>query len=62
MVYCRPDSLLHEIWMVMKKRHLQNVPILDRESWPIGVLNARDALEALVSEPEYEERMLVTHC
>ncbi|MBU6464795.1 MAG: histidine kinase [Bradyrhizobium sp.] len=48
--------------MVMKKRHLQNVPILDRESWPIGVLNARDALEALVSEPEYEERMLVTHC
>ena len=57
-IYCRPDSLLHEIWMVMKDRHLKNVPILDRESQPIGVLNARDALEALLKELEYEEVLL----
>ena len=57
-VYCRPDSLLHEIWMVMKERHLKNVPILDRESRPIGVLNARDALEALLRELEYQEVLL----
>jgi len=57
-VYCRPDSLLHEIWMVMKERHLKNVPILDPTSRPIGVLNARDALEALLGEREYEEELL----
>ena len=57
-VYCRPDNLLHEIWTIMKERHLKNVPILDRESRPIGVLNARDALEALLRELEYEEALL----
>lgn len=57
-IYCRPDNLLHEIWLIMKERHLKNVPILDRESRPIGVLNARDALEALLEELEYEELLL----
>ncbi|SRR5581483_1449782 len=57
-IYCRPDNLLHEIWLIMKERHLKNVPILDRESRPIGVLNARDALEALLQELEYEEVLL----
>jgi CBS domain-containing protein len=57
-IYCRPDSLLHEIWMVMKERHLKNIPVLDRESRPIGVVNARDALEALLKELEYEEVLL----
>lgn len=55
---CRPDDLLHEIWLVMKERHLKNIPILDRGSRPIGVLNARDALEALLEELEYEEVLL----
>lgn len=57
-VYCRPRDLLREIWMIMKERHLKNIPILDRESRPIGVLNARDALEALLEELEYEEVLL----
>ncbi len=57
-IYCRPDDLLHEIWLVMKERHLKNIPILDRGSRPIGVLNARDALEALIEELEYEEVLL----
>jgi CBS domain-containing protein len=57
-VYCHPDNLLHEIWTIMKERHLKNVPILDRESRPIGVLNARDALEALLRELAYEEELL----
>ncbi len=57
-IYCRPDNLLHEIWLIMKERHLKNIPILDRDSRPIGVLNARDALEALLEELEYEEVLL----
>jgi CBS domain-containing protein len=57
-IYCRPDNLLYEIWLVMKERHLKNIPILDRDSRPIGVLNARDALEALLEELEYEGVLL----
>ncbi len=56
--YCRPDNLLHEIWLIMKERHLKNIPILDRESRAIGVLNARDALEAIPEELEYQEVLL----
>jgi len=29
-IYCRLDNLLHEIWLVMKERHLKNIPILGR--------------------------------
>ena len=56
--YCRPSDLLREAWMIMKERHLKNIPILDRESRPIGVLNARDVLETLLKELEYEKGLL----
>ncbi|MGX4805471.1 CBS domain-containing protein [Bradyrhizobium guangdongense] len=57
-VCCRPTDLLSDIWSVMKERHLKNIPILDSASRPIGVLNARDALEALLEELEYQEVLL----
>lgn len=57
-VYCRPGDLLRDVWMIMKERRLKNIPILDQGSRPIGVLNARDALEALLEEVEYEEILL----
>ena len=42
----------------MKERRLKNIPVTDAESRPIGVLNARDALEALMLEVEQEETLL----
>jgi CBS domain-containing protein len=57
-VLCRPDDRLNEVWSVMKERHLKHVPIVDQEVRPLGVLNARDALEALLEEVEYEEVLL----
>lgn len=57
-VCCRPNDLLSDVWSGMKVRHLKNVPILDPDSRPIGVLNARDALEALLEELEYQEILL----
>jgi hypothetical protein len=42
----------------MKERRLKNVPITDLESRPVGVLNARDALEILLQEVEDEESLL----
>ena len=46
---CHPGDLLRDIWS-LKERHLKNVPI-----------NARDALEALLGEVEYEEDSLQEH-
>ena len=57
-VLCRPDDRLNEVWSVMKERHLKNIPIVDQEVRPLGVLNVRDALEALLEEVEYEEVLL----
>lgn len=55
---CRPTDWLHDIWSLMKERRLKNVPITDAGAMPIGVLNARDALEALMLEVEQEETLL----
>ena len=57
-IHCRPNDLLHDIWLIMKERGLRNIPVVDQDSRPIGVLNARDALEVLLEEAEYEEGLL----
>lgn len=57
-VSCRPRDGLHDVWSVMKDRGLAHIPILDHDVRPIGVLYARDALEALLVEAEYEEQLL----
>jgi CBS domain-containing protein len=57
-VRCHPGDLLRDVWSLIKERHLKNIPILDQDSRPIGVLNARDALEAMLGEVEYEEDLL----
>ena len=57
-VSCRSGDLLQEVWTTMKDRKLKNVPILDQNSRPIGVLNARDLLEVLLEEVEHEETLL----
>ena len=57
-VHCQPKDVLQNVWSIMKDRGLKNLPVLDRDSRPIGVLNARDALEVLREEVEYEEVLL----
>lgn len=57
-VHCQPNDVLSNVWSIMKDRGLKNLPVLDRDSRPIGVLNARDALELLREEVEYEEVLL----
>ena len=42
----------------MKQRQLKNIPVIDSEAKPIGVLNARDALDGLLGEVENEEMRL----
>ena len=57
-VQCRRGDLLHDVWTKMKERGLKNIPIMDHEVRPIGLLNARDALQALLQESENEESLL----
>lgn len=57
-ILCRPGDSLSEVWSVMKERRLKNIPVVDQDVRPLGVLNARDALEALLEEVEYEEVLL----
>ena len=57
-VSCKPGEQLHDVWTTMKDRRLKNLPILDQDSRPIGMVNARDLLEALLEEVEHEEVLL----
>lgn len=57
-VLCEAKDLLHDVWTRMKARGLKNVPVVDQESRPLGLLHARDILQVLLSESEDEDSML----
>ena len=55
---CHEKNLLHEVLGVMKARGFVHIPIIDQKSRPVGVVNARDALQALLREVKDEELLL----
>ncbi|MBK7718780.1 MAG: CBS domain-containing protein [Simplicispira sp.] len=57
-IYCQPTDLLSDVLDLMQKRGLVHVPVLDPEGRPVGVVNARDALRAMVAEGQYEQALL----
>lgn len=57
-VVCKPSDLLSDAWSIMRARKLKNIPIVDADSHPIGMLNARDALQLLLEEAQDEELLL----
>ena len=57
-VVCRPGELLLDVWKRMRDRKLKNIPIVDEDLRPMGVLHARDILQVLLEESEDEESML----
>jgi CBS domain-containing protein len=56
--YCHPSDLLHDVWLIMKERGFVHIPVIDQDFRPAGVVNARDALQALLGEVEDEELLL----
>lgn len=56
--YCYPDDMVHDVWSIMKARGFQHVPIIDQDSRPRGVLNARDAIQVLLGEVRDKEALL----
>jgi CBS domain-containing protein len=57
-VVCRPGQLLQDVWKRMKERKLKNIPVVDQDAHPLGVLHARDILQVLLAESQDEESML----
>jgi predicted transcriptional regulator len=57
-VVCKPGQLLSDVWSIMKMRELKNIPVVNAESRPIGMPNARDALQLLLEEAQGEELLL----
>lgn len=55
---CRSSDDLHNVWSSMKERVVKNVPVIDDDGRPIGLVNARDALQLLLQDAENEEAML----
>lgn len=58
---CREKDLLQNVSVLMKERHLKNVPVVDGDNRPLGVLTARAVLRALLSDAEFEEAQLINY-
>ncbi|MBN9007524.1 MAG: CBS domain-containing protein [Rhizobiales bacterium] len=55
---CHPEDWVNDIWSIIKERGLKNIPVVDQDTRPVGVLNARDALQVLLEDVQYEEQLL----
>ncbi len=56
--YCRAHEVLLDVWSVMKERGLQRIPVIDAARRPLGIIYAREALQALLSESVNEDELL----
>ncbi len=55
---CHRDDWLQDVWAAMKGRGVRCIPVVDDGARPVGVLHARDALQALLSETQDEQQLL----
>jgi cellobiose phosphorylase/CBS domain-containing protein len=55
---CAPEDLVQDVWSKMKARGLKNIPVASADGRPLGVLNARDVLGALLHGVKEEESLL----
>jgi CBS domain-containing protein len=52
---------LRQTWQFMVQRRLQSLPLLDADRKPIGLLDIRDALEAMLRNEERQEVELINY-
>jgi CBS domain-containing protein len=60
-ISCGPQDDVHDVWQTMTARSLQNIPVIDAGARPLGILDIRDAMEALFKQEEMQERMLMDY-
>lgn len=56
-----PEGMLKDAWETMKTHGLKNIPVVDADGKPLGVLNARDVLHDLWEEVQQEEDLLFNY-
>lgn len=56
--YCRPIDSRPDVLSMMEKCGFVRIPVVDENPKPSGVVNARDALRALMAEEKYEVSLL----
>lgn len=60
-VSCRPEDDIFSVWQMMTARRLQNVPVLDDDLRPLGVLDIRDAMQVVFEAEQHQEQALVDY-
>lgn len=60
-LFCHPGDLLEDVSMRMRERNLKNLPVVDENTRPIGILTARGILGVLLHDVEYEEALLMDY-
>ena len=58
---CRKSDSLADVSEPMNQRHLKNIPVMDINDCPLGVLTARIILRALLGAAKYEESQLINY-
>lgn len=58
---CRAADRLQDVSKLMKELHFKNIPVVDGNNRPIGVLTARAVLRILLSDAEYEEAQIIDY-
>jgi CBS domain-containing protein len=56
-----PADELHGTWELMVRRKLQNLPLLAPNRRPVGTLDIRDALQAMVEFEQEQETQLINY-
>jgi CBS domain-containing protein len=60
-VSCRPEDDIRTVWQAMTARGLQNLPVLDAGSRPLGILDIRDAMRVILETEQLEEQALANY-
>jgi CBS-domain-containing membrane protein len=61
LISASPGDDLRLTWKVMVQRRLQNLPLLDPNRRPVGTLDIRDALQAIIQLEQDQEDQLVNY-
>jgi CBS domain-containing protein len=57
-ISCARQDWLDDAWSTMKNTGVRQIPILDENSKPLGIVYAVDAIHALLGEAQNREQML----
>lgn len=52
---------MHAIWALFQRTGLKNIPVVDNNYKPIGVINVHNVLKMLLEDAQYDEKLLFNY-